>query len=103
MGARHRWCSESQSTSVSCRGCDGSRWRTDLKRQRRSYHVRGKRQMPLTPSSNGPLSMDTAVDRTVSILTHGKSKGCDLFNTGDWQRAGYTDPMQADLVLCMQI
>ncbi|HLN01220.1 MAG TPA: DUF927 domain-containing protein [Bryobacteraceae bacterium] len=59
--------------------------------------------MPVTPQSNDPSSVDAAVDLAIRLLTRGTSKACYLFTTGDWQKAGFEDPTQADLVLCVRI
>ncbi len=59
--------------------------------------------MSVTPQSNDPSSVDAAVNRVIAILTRGTRKGCDLFKTGDWQKAGCADLAEADRVVCTQI
>jgi hypothetical protein len=59
--------------------------------------------MSVTPQSNDPSRADAKLNQTISLLTRGGSKGCKLFQTGDWQKAGFADLVQADRVLCTQI
>jgi hypothetical protein len=57
----------------------------------------------MTLQPNDASRIEATLDQIIKTLTRGKSQASHLFNTGDWEKAGCADSIQADRVLCKQI